>query len=182
MVFLDLIASTRILMLNEMTGDLAAGKLYISDRLSPSGKRRYPELLKEAILKGNPASLAQAIRRERCLNLVEQRGYHIVSIPCNASDVLAEGEYNRYYIRALCIRAMREGKIVEIYRAKRVVKPRFESEIKIGCSIDPVKLLADLRGRPGVETALSIPGGPGSGISVKLVDVNAAKIISEKVA
>jgi hypothetical protein len=84
--------------------------------------------------------------------------------------MLAEGEFNRFYIRALCRRAIANGipRLV-VFRAKTVSNPRPESQEKIWLQIDPIVTLTDLRASPGVETALGIPGGPNSGLSVKFL-------------
>jgi hypothetical protein len=89
--------------------------------------------------------------------------------PITAAQTFAEGEFNRFYIRGLCRRAIEDriGELV-IYRAKEVAKPRRESETRIASKVPAEKLLDDLRGNIGVETALGIPGGPNSGLSVKL--------------
>lgn len=57
---------------------------------------------------------------------------------------------------------------LEIYRAKLVSNPRAESQARIGSRIDPQALLDDLRTHPGVDTALKLPAGLNSGLSVKL--------------
>ena len=82
---------------------------------------------------------------------------------------MAEGEFNRFYVRGLCRRAIEDdihGLIV--YRAKAVAVPRPGSEEKIGTSVDPTAILADLRVAIGVEPALGMPPGPNSGLTVKL--------------
>jgi hypothetical protein len=83
--------------------------------------------------------------------------------------MLAEGEFNRFYVRGLCLRAIDEGidRLV-IYRAKAVEEPRPDSNRRIGRSVNPRTLLDDLRRNAGVDTALGIPPGPNSGLSVKL--------------
>ena len=107
------------------------------------------------------------------LNTIEPRhtkkGIISSRIPSNANEILAEGEFNRFYIRALCRRVIAE-KIneLEVFRAKQVSSPRLESESKIGMKIDPNKLLKDLRENIGIDTVLGLPAGPNSGLSVKI--------------
>jgi len=60
---------------------------------------------------------------------------------------------------------------VEIYRAKEVSTPRFESVRKIGTMIDAAALLVDLRNNVGVEPALGLPSGPGSGLSARIPEL-----------
>lgn len=87
----------------------------------------------------------------------------------NAHEMLAEGEFNRFYIRAICLRAIEDGiSEVVVYRAKRVQHARSESERKIGQLVSAEPLLRDLREHPGADTALGLPPGPNSGLSIQL--------------
>jgi hypothetical protein len=87
----------------------------------------------------------------------------------NAHEMLAEGEFNRFYIRALCLRAIEDGvSEVIVYRAKDVEHARSESQQKIGSRVAAELLLRDLRTHVGVDTALGLPPGPNSGLSVHL--------------
>jgi hypothetical protein len=87
----------------------------------------------------------------------------------NAHEMLAEGEFTRFYIRGLCLRAI-EDRIpaVIIYRAKHVENARSASAEKIGSAHAPALLLADLREHLGLDTALGLPPGPNSGLCAKL--------------
>lgn len=110
---LDLVnldSRTRELMLEELIIDIEKKALYLSKRLNDSGILRYPELLRHAIEKGNDDTLAQELKNGY-LNAAEQRkkpkgGSSTVNVPVNANEMLAEGEFNRFYIRALCRRAI----------------------------------------------------------------------------
>ncbi|RKG58962.1 hypothetical protein D7X30_15455 [Corallococcus sp. AB011P] len=85
-----------------------------------------------------------------------------------APDTFAEGEFNRFYIRALCRRAEEDDiEHLVIYRAKAAESPRVESEMRIGQAMVPDRLLRDLRTNIGVGTALGLPQ-PNSGLSVHL--------------
>lgn len=165
---------TRSFMLEEFERDFTGGVLYLSDRLTETGRNIYPRLLREAIESGDDTSLATEIRRLNCLKAVEPRrtpsgGVTTARVPVNAHETLAEGEFNRFYIRALCRRVLGEGGQLEIYRAKPVSSPRAESQARIGQIVqDPRRLLEDLRTNIGVEPALGLPPGPNSGLSVKL--------------
>jgi hypothetical protein len=93
----------------------------------------------------------------------------VARVPITAAETLGEGEFNRFYIRALCVHAINDGiKTLIVYRAKVVANARVESEMKIDTGVDPVRLLGDLRNNPGVDTALGLPAGPNSGLSVRL--------------
>ena len=165
---------TRSLMLEEIDADIESDSLYLSDNLSPEGKQRYPELLKEAAAHGTDDSLSVEIRA--LLNAFEKPrrlktgGYSKPPIMrSNAHTMLAEGEFNRFYIRAVCRRAVEEGSgEVTVYRAKEVQHARSASKAMIGSRVQAEKLLEDLRTHKGVDTALGLPPGPNSGLSVKL--------------
>lgn len=166
---------TRQLMLAEMEYDIARNQLHISPFLSGQGQRDYPGLLREAIESGNEETLAANLQAHRRIERTAHRrkpekGYTIVSTPATAAQTLAESEFNRYYIRAICRRAIEDGiDEVVIYRAKPVSTPRPESEALIESTLDPAALLEDLRTHTGDELpTLGVPGGPNSGISVRL--------------
>ncbi len=173
MDFHNLDSDTRKNMAAEVAHDIAANTLYISPRLSTAGRQAWPELLQAAIANGNDTTLATSLHG--FLNATYERrkpsgGYTTAKMPYDAPETLAEGEFNRFYIRALCIRAMENGSnVVTVYRAKQVDNPRPESQAKIGTQVDAQTLLNDLRAHPGVDTALGLPSGPNSGLSVQLV-------------
>ena len=88
-----------------------------------------------------------------------------------AAQQLAEGEFNRYYLRGLCLRAkVEERDTLIVYRGKEVQHPRPESEQKIGTGVAVDTLLQNLRTNDFVtiETTLGVPGGPNSGLTAKL--------------
>lgn len=163
---------TRALMLAEIDRDISAGTLYLSDNLSEQGCADYPTLLRSAAQNGTDATLAAAL--SKCLNSHEKPrrlksgGYSKPPIMrSNAHEMLAEGEFNRFYIRAVCLRVIEDGiKEVVVYRAKEVANARSTSEQMIGQRISPEALLNDLRIHPGVDTALGLPPGPNSGLCV----------------
>lgn len=162
--------SVRELMLLEVEEDIKNNNLYLSPRLT--NKEQYADLFKKSVTNGNDSTLADDLLKNRCIKSVETRrtknGIKTVSVPIDAHLTLAEGEFNRFYIRGLCNKAIEEGKVLEVYRAKQVSNPRSQSQALIGNTVDPEKLLADLRKNIGVETALGLPAGPNSGISVKI--------------
>jgi len=166
---------TRKLMLDEMEYDIEHDQLHISPFLSGQGERDYANLLREALQSGNDETLAQSLRvHRRILKTLPRRnpkgGYSIAATAENAAEVLAESEFNRYYIRGLARRAIEDGvQQLVVYRAKPVRNPRPESETRVETAISPQELLDDLRSHPGDERPiLGVPSGPNSGLSVRL--------------
>jgi hypothetical protein len=86
--------------------------------------------------------------------------------------MLAEGEFNRFYLRGLCLRGKDDGfSHLEIYRGKAVSEPRPESQAKIGCLINVDVLLAALRSLDFVsveQSGFAIPSGPNSGLTAQI--------------
>jgi len=157
----------------ELDFDINRGALYLSQRLTESGVAAYPDMLRDALRRGSDATLAEALRQPGILATHEMshrlgRPYR-KRVPVNAADTLAEGEFNRFYLRGLCRRALDEGiNALVVYRAKDAAFPRPESEALIGKHLEPATLLEDLRASGGADTALGLPPGPNSGLSACL--------------
>lgn len=166
--------TTRHFMVEEIERDAQSGNLYLSPWLTTLGMRDWPTLLREAAASGSDVTLAAALRAGNYIEQTAQRrkpkgGYTTYTVPHTAADTMAEGEFNRFYVRGLCRRAIDAGiSSLIIYRAKAVMNPRPGSEEKIGTTVDPNLILKDLRESPGVEPALGLPPGPNSGLSAKL--------------
>lgn len=174
--FENLDAATRREMLAELAEDVAAKRLNPGRRATPAGAAAWEQLLRAAAERGNAESLANALRAPGLLEEFENRTSRTtgkvttVRVPATAADSLAEGEFNRLYIRALCRRALAAGQsTVEVYRARASSNPRPESEALIGTRLDARRVLNDLREHVGVDAALGVPGGVNSGLSVRLV-------------
>jgi hypothetical protein len=170
----NLDSRTRELMLAEMDLDISQNKLTISPFLSGQGVRDYPQLLRQAITNGDDNSLAAALGQQRRLLRSTTRrkpghGYGIASVPSNAAELIAESEFNRYYIRALALRAIENGvHELVVVRARPAAQPRAQSEALIETTLNPADVLEDLRSHPGETPSLGVPAGPGSGLSVRL--------------
>lgn len=170
--FENLDQQTRDSMLAEIQFDIDNEKLYYSNRLSENGKKLYPQLLVDSVTNGNEETLALALKNNNCFVDKESRngknGITYAKVPETANQTLAEGEFNRFYIRGIAMRAINSGQTLTVYRAKYSENPRQESEIMIGQKVDATKLLEDLRTTNFVDRALGLPPGPNSGLSVKL--------------
>lgn len=173
-VFENLDATTREFMLKEIDLDVSSGNLYLSPRLTASGQGQFAQLLSEAAKNHNEVWLAQQLRARHLMRTHEERrkprgGMTVAQVPVTAPETLAEGEFNRFYARGLCARAIQEGiSDVEVYRGKAVSRPRPDSEAMIGQRVAVSSLLQDLRVSQGVEPALGLPPGPNSGLTVRL--------------
>ena len=89
-------------------------------------------------------------------------------VPVTAPDTMAEGEFNRFYIRAVCRRAIETSNpTVAVYRARASDNPRPESEALVGKVFQAAELLRDLTKSAGVEAALGM-AKPNSGLSVAM--------------
>lgn len=169
----------RSLMLEEVESDIAQGALYMSSYFNGTGNASYAELLREAMRNHDDQWLADSLRRNGCFAATTTRrkpkgGYTEAKVPVTAPETFAEGEFNRFYARALCRLAIEAGiPSLQIYRAKAVAVPRAESVGKIGTPIDANALLQDLRTHR-MDTALGLPPGPNSGLSVRLPAAAAA--------
>src|SRR5690349_12497893 len=83
-------------MLEELYWSIQHEKVYFSKYFSRSGEKEYPRLLKNALESGNPDTL------EESLNLP---GNLQTGSPRNAAQTFAWDEFNKYYMRALCLLA-----------------------------------------------------------------------------
>ncbi len=159
-----------------MVDEIRAGNHYVSPRLSVEGRLKWPTLLEEAAANLDDDWLAEQLLG---LNFVQPQESYVrketqrirkVNQP-QAAEQLAEGEFNRYYLRALCLHAatLGIGHLI-VYRGKAVHSPRPESEAKIGTAVDVGTLLKELRRNDFVMIGevLGVPGGPNSGITCKL--------------
>jgi hypothetical protein len=157
----------------EISFDEQRNALYLSRRFTPAGAAAYPSILRGAVATGGDADLAAKLRMHGCFAPTETREkagkVTVAKVPTTAPDTFAEGEFNRFYLRAICLAAIADGiDHVVVYRARHSENPRRESEAMIGTKLDPHKLLEDLRNNVGWDTYLGLPPGPNSGLSAKL--------------
>lgn len=114
----------RTLMNAEIEQDIENDRLYISDNLNAQGKHDYPGLLMDAALNGNDDSFAEKIRirlntHEKPRRLKSGGFSKPPKMRSNAHEMLAEGEFNRYYIRAVCLLAIKDhNNQVRVYSVK----------------------------------------------------------------
>lgn len=145
----------------------------MSDRLRFTAVEEYKRLLKDAIRYYDDLWL-----EERASDLVEEYetrrtrtgGHTMAKIPEMATRMLVEGDFNRYYMRGVCLRAIAEGRqVVEVYRARLSLEARPESAELEGQRLPASEVLSWLRGQPSSEAAVARLGRPNSGLSIRLV-------------
>lgn len=159
-----------------MIDEVALGNHYMSPRLTAKGLAAWPGLLAQAVTQENDDWLAGRLLALGLFRSDESytRNGKIFTRRINqesSATQLAEGEFNRIYVRALCVRATEAGQgHLIVYRGKAVAQPRPESEAKIGTSVAVAVLLEALRKNDFVtiESALGVPGGPNSGLTCRL--------------
>jgi hypothetical protein len=166
--FRDLDQTVRDLMVAEIERAVAEGTLYFSKRFTDAGRSRWTELLLEAARSHDEHWLAFQLEVIGALKGSEVRakptgGYTIAHVPHTAEETLADGEFNRYYMAAICRKAIAEGTKVVVYRAKHGATTRPESDALIGTTYDPATLVAELQ---SVGHELTKPN---SGLSLQTV-------------
>lgn len=165
--FVNLTDSVRGKMLSEVEMDISKGNIYISGRLNELGIEKYVEFLKESIENGTEEILEALIRDNNCLNDTEISNGKTKKVSSNAAQLIAQSEFNRFYIRAICLEAIENDiESVEVYRARESSWSRPESETMIGRQINPKELLEDLRISIGVTPQI-LPE-INSGLSIKI--------------
>ncbi|GAB3937522.1 hypothetical protein [Mucilaginibacter myungsuensis] len=173
LTYLSLDDVTREYMLKEFQSDLDCDNCYLSKRFNDFGNTHFIEIMPQHIATGDDASLTEALKSNNCFKSHEERNKNgtisMVKVPVTAAETFAEGEFNRFYIRAICLRALTENRAIEVYRARASSSPRPESEALIGNTFDPKTLLQDLRDNKGVDTSFGLPAGPNSGLSIKII-------------
>ncbi len=165
---------TRKCLVQELDFDIANNNLYINPFLKKESEALYLALLRTALTHGNPESFAEAIATNAPLinkHTYSKEGREIEArVPSTFNTTLASGEFNRYYMRAVCLIALQHGEpTVEIYRAKAVSKPRQQADAHLGRRIDPQILLADLRQTNFESPSAFELGEPNSGLSIRLI-------------
>jgi hypothetical protein len=173
LLYSSLDPTTRRFALAELERDLAGDTFHTSDRVRPAASGEYRALLREAIAYYDDAWLED--RAADMLVGFEIRhtrsgGTTTAKLPDMAARMLAEGDFNRYYMRGVCARALDEERaVVEVYRARLSVEPRAESAELEGHRLPARDVLEYLRGHPPTDHAVAALGRPNSGLSVRLV-------------
>lgn len=167
--FQELDAEVRGLMVGEIEAAVSEGTLYYSKRFTDAGNAGWIGLLREAARNHDEHWLAFQLESILAIKGAEARskptgGYTLAHVPNTAEETLADGEFNRYYMCAICRKAIRAGARVEVYRAKQGKTTRLESDALVGASYDPAALVSGVRSNPAHELTR-----PNSGLSLRTV-------------
>lgn len=169
--FDNLDQKTRDYMLLEVEVAIKTSQLYTSMRFTEEGKALYPKLLRQAVIDGNEETLATALQQHNCFQTHEKHGIVLRKVPANAPLIFAEGEFNAFYMRGICHRAIGEGNAVEVYRAKSSMVPRRSSKLIEGNLEDPRRLLLYLKNSiDGSQRGSQLPAGSNSGLTLRLTN------------
>ncbi len=122
--FLNLDNKTRSIMISELEQDIKNSLFYEPSSIKPEYISSYKLLLRKYFEVGQIESLEKALT-PLCFKAEDKNGR---KIPSNIAQTIAFSDFNRYYARAILVRAIDEGKSVSIYRAKQSLKERTESK------------------------------------------------------
>lgn len=125
--FPDLDEQTRLNMLSELEFDILTGLFYEPVSMTASGMMSYKRLLKECFEKSTPETLQQKLTS----SFFRETDRNGRKIPSNFREMVAFSDFNRYYVRALLLRALSEDKKLCVYRAKQVMHERKQSQLAV---------------------------------------------------
>jgi hypothetical protein len=166
--FEDLTSDIRTRMLQELARDIEQKQIFYDSRLVENGRNLYLQILAQALEHDTPESFSEEILKNSLLNPTEMREISEGrTVQAKVSKIahrnIGEAEFNRYYMRAICLKAIEQGiEEVEVYRARASANPRPDAADRKNAK----DLLEHLR-----TTNISVPGsfpGPNSGRSVRI--------------
>lgn len=149
-----------------MLAEFEHGDLYLSPRLNESGKQKWEGLLKDAIQYHTDVWLERELIRRNCFldtEYLKSSMGRTVKRAINkqqSARILAEREFNRYYLRGLCAVAIEQDRShLILYQAKASAVPSETLRQKIGTPIEAKALLSIMRARSvSLELVLSLEG------------------------
>lgn len=100
--FPNLDEQTRLIMISELESDLKTGLFYEPKSLTSTGMFKYKRLLKECFSTGTPETLQHKLSQSDFRKKDNRGG----KIPSNGQETFAFNGFNRYYTRAILMRAL----------------------------------------------------------------------------
>lgn len=172
--FPDFNEQTRLNMIGEFELDIRTGMFYNPVSMTDYCLMNYKRVLRTCFEKGNVQILINSLSPDYFRQYDKNRR----KIPLNIREMIAFNDFNRYYIRALLLRAICEKKILHVYRAKQVKNERKQSETVINNVYfderqmrNMLSLFRDYRKLFNMKPQ-HVLLKPNSGLSVKLVNVS----------
>lgn len=169
--FPNLNTLTRSIMINELECDFKNGLFYESSSIKPEYINSYKLLLRKYFEIGHVEGLEKALTPS-FFNTKDKNGR---KVPSNIAQTVAFSDFNRYYVRAILIRAINENKRVCIYRAKESLNERIESKALINkCYFEKqtleqmLRVIRDYRILFSSQSKITFLQ-PNSGLSLKLL-------------
>ncbi len=169
--FPNLDNNTRLIMINELEHDFKNGLFYEPSSIKSEYINSYKLLLRKFFEVGHVESLEKALT-PLFFNSKDKYGR---KIPSNIAQTIAFSDFNRYYVRAILIRAINKNKRVCIYRAKKSLNQRSESKALINkCYFEKqtfeqmLKIVRDYRILFFSQSKITFLQ-PNSGLSLKLI-------------
>ncbi|WP_269303268.1 hypothetical protein [Aeromicrobium sp. HA] len=163
----DLDSATRHVMLEELESDVSAARVYTSRRALAGTDDIYFDAQRAAFDSGDTESLTHELATSG-LFAAQQSDGKIVNVVA-AAEALADGQFVAYYTRAVCRRAIDEGRAIEVYRGQETAEHRAASDALIGTRPDPAMLLRELRDFSLEPWKFSGVGKVNSGLAVQFI-------------
>jgi hypothetical protein len=138
-------------MIEEIKRADKSDNIYNSSRFNDIGTHGWVSWLMTAAEKHDEHWLAYQLEATGAMKHLETKakpkgGYAIAHVPDIAAETMADGQFNRFYMAAICRCAIEDGKKeVRVYRAKHRGEPRPESIAMEGTLRDPNALLNEMR-------------------------------------
>ncbi|MEI8172452.1 MAG: hypothetical protein WCH07_03080 [Deltaproteobacteria bacterium] len=151
--FTKLDARSRALMVEEIDKAKQTNELYYSTRFNEAGRQSWANWLRTAATEHDEHWLAYQIETAGAMKHLETRakpkgGYTVAHVPDTAAETMAEGQFNRFYMVAICRRAIEDDKSsVRVYRARHRSEPRPESKALESTERNATGLLQELRSK-----------------------------------
>ena len=103
-------------MVEEISSAQKFGELYYSTRFTQIGTDSWPMWLLSAARESDEHSLVLQIKAASAMKCLESRakpkgGDTVAHVPETAEETFAEGQFNRFYIAAICRRAIEDGQL-----------------------------------------------------------------------
>lgn len=165
---------TRCYMRSELIMDIESDNVYYSEFLKYGYEDAWEKTLFCAIKNYDDIWLENHIISQKFLlekyhKLKKNGGFIKTKTPQEKALQLAEAEFNRFYCRAICIRAIKEDKKVKIYRGKKILETSIKSKNMIGHVLSAQEILNELREEVSVNTVLGLPNETNTGLTICLI-------------